>query len=51
MRKSSIIKYRNRHIDSVHDTIKYDCNICEYKATERGHLKKHIESVHAKVSV
>ena len=27
----------------------YPCNLCDYKATQQGSLKKHIESVHEKV--
>ena len=37
------------HIELVHENIKYPCNHCEYKATEKGNLKTHIESVNEKV--
>ena len=44
-RKSTLKK----HIESVHEKVKYPCNLCEYKATTTGSLKSHIESVHEKV--
>ena len=31
---------------SVHKDIKYQCEKCEYKATQRGHLKTHKMSIH-----
>ena len=42
-------KHLKTHIKSVHEQIKYPCNLCEYKATVRGSLKRHVESVHEKV--
>ena len=33
----------------MHEKVKHPCNQCDYKATEKGSLKKHIESVHEKV--
>ena len=30
------------HIQSVHEKVKYYCNLCEFKATQRGNLKTHI---------
>ena len=36
------------HIKLVHENIKYPCNRCEYKATEKGNPKTHIESVNEK---
>ena len=42
-----------RHIESVHEKIKYSCNQCEYKAAGKESLKAHIDShmieVHKKV--
>ena len=39
-----------KHIESVHDRDKKNsCHHCEYKATAKGHLKRHIESVHMNV--
>ena len=28
--------------------VKYNCDLCEYKATHKGHLKEHVNSVHFK---
>ena len=36
------------HIDSKHKGIKYNCDQCDYKATEKRTLKMHIESKHIK---
>ena len=38
-----------RHIESVHEKVKYPCNQCEKQFTQQGNLRKHIESVHEKV--
>jgi len=35
-----------RHIQSVHDGIKYPCLHCDYQATQEGSLKRHIQNVH-----
>ena len=35
-----------RHILSVHEGVKYDCNQCDFRATRRGILTCHIQSVH-----
>ena len=45
------VKIRLKHNKSVHEKIKYPCNQCEYKATEKGHLKTHIELVNEKSQV
>ena len=34
---------------AVHKITKFPCNQCEYKATEKGNLKKHIMSKHENV--
>ena len=34
------------HISSIHDQVKYECNKCEYKATQRSHLTQHVRSIH-----
>ena len=31
---------------SVHEGVKYHCNQCEFKASQKGDLKKHKMSVH-----
>ena len=35
--------------DDLGGSIQYPCDQCEYKATKKGSLKSHIESVHEKV--
>ena len=30
----------------MHEGIKYNCDQCEYKTTEQGHLRKHKRSIH-----
>ena len=37
------------HIKSVYEKVKYPSNLCAYKATQLGHLRTHIKSVHKKV--
>ena len=31
-----------RHKKSKHEGIRYDCHLCDYKATQKGDLKRHI---------
>ena len=38
-----------KHIQAVHEEIKYPCNRCEFKSTQKGNLQTHIESVHEKI--
>ena len=45
----SKVSLRN-HIQ-IHKEIKYPCTQCEYKATQKGHLKKHIHSFHEKSKI
>ena len=33
-------------MQSVHEGIKYTCECCDYKATTKRNLKKHVKSVH-----
>ena len=35
-----------RHKESVHKGVKYNCNECEYQASQNSDLKAHKESVH-----
>ena len=35
-----------RHVESIHLGIKYPCEHCSYKATNKGHLKRHFKSFH-----
>ena len=34
-----------KHVDRIHENVKYPCNECEHKATTQGSLKIHIESM------
>ena len=34
------------HVRSIHEGIKYDCNVCDKSFTQRPHLKKHKITVH-----
>ena len=31
---------------SIHDGVKYSCEYCDCKATEKGSLQKHLKSFH-----
>ena len=33
----------------IHNNITHPCNICDYKATQKGSLERHKRSVHDKV--
>ena len=35
-----------RHIDSVHECVRYPCDHCNYQAKQKCHLKSHLQSVH-----
>ena len=35
------------HIKSVHEGIRFSCEQCDYKATSRANLKKHVQGRHA----
>jgi len=39
------------HYNSVHRGIVFPCDHCDYKATQKGHLKAHIQSLHGKTTV
>ena len=34
-----------RHIQSVHENIKYTCNQCELQVSSKGSLTRHVDSV------
>ena len=35
-----------KHIESVHEKVKYPCHQCEYKATTKGNIQRHIQKKH-----
>lgn len=35
-----------RHIQSIHEGLRFSCNQCEYQATRQGSLKRHKQNVH-----
>ena len=39
-----------RHKQHIHKRITFKCDQCEYKATQQGYLKRHIQSVHEGVT-
>jgi hypothetical protein len=34
------------HIDNIHLGVKFDCLECDFKATQKGNLIQHVNSVH-----
>jgi uncharacterized Zn-finger protein len=38
-----------RHMDGVHFGVKFDCLECDYKATTKGNLTQHINTVHREI--
>ena len=41
--------YKKKHIESIHEGMKpHKCSICNYAASRRGNLKRHINSTHEK---
>ena len=45
----SVLIHFGKHIQSVHEKIKYSCNLCGHQFTQQGNLKTHIQSVHEKI--
>ena len=42
-------KYRTnllKHLESIHEGVKYLCDQCDYKATRKTHLLRHLKSKH-----
>ena len=35
----------------IHDGVKYDCNLCDYKATQLGNLRTHVQSKHEGIKI
>ena len=31
---------------SIHDGVKYSCEYCDFKATEKSNLQNHVKSIH-----
>lgn len=38
--------FRQRHMEEIHEGIRYPCEECNYIATRKTHLKNHIKSEH-----
>ena len=36
-----------RHYDALHKGVLFPCNLCEYKGTQKTHLKNHIKAKHS----
>ena len=41
--------YLKKHIESVHEDIRYTCSICNHQATNKENRKRHIAEVHERV--
>ena len=39
------------HIQSVHEGVTFDCEICNFKETRKGRFKSHVESVHVQLNI
>lgn len=37
---------KRRHFQSSHEGLRHDCNLCDFKATQKGDLKRHVERKH-----
>ena len=38
--KSTVAGHLKTHVESIHEGVRYPCDQCNYKATEKGNLKK-----------
>ena len=38
-----------RHVKTVHEKFRFQCNLCPKKLTEKGHLVVHIKSIHEQI--
>ena len=50
---SQLKKVISRHISSqyiIHEGKRYPCNLCQYEATRKDELKRHIKSIHEGVT-
>ena len=45
----NLILYLRSHSRSVHEKVKYPCNLCQHSATAKRDVRRHIESVREKV--
>ena len=45
--KSNFAGSLKKHIESIHEGVRYPCGQCDYRATEKGNLKKHYISKHS----
>ena len=35
-----------KHVENIHEGVRYPCLQCEYASTTSGHLKRHVKSKH-----
>ena len=42
----TLVIFKSQHIKSVHERIKYDCTLCDYKASSTSSLLQHVKNVH-----
>ena len=41
--------YSKHHVQSHHEEVQYNCDQCNYKATQKAQLKQHVETIHETV--
>ena len=40
-----------RHTSSIHKGVKFSCDQCDYKATQKGNLLSHIKAIHEGIKI
>ena len=43
---SGVTRHLSKILRSIHQGIKYPCDQCDYKATQKGDLLTHLKSIH-----
>ena len=43
---TTVVHHLKTHQESKHEVVRYECDKCDYKATQMGNLKTHKESEH-----
>ena len=43
--------YLKKHIQGLHEKVRYPCDQCDYQATRRQYLNKHIETIHNNLTI